>query len=288
MHLLVETPGGNLGQMMHRLETAYTVYYNRRHRRTGHLFQGRYTAVPVEGDEYLLKLSRYIHLNPVHVGSVKRLALEDRIKALRGYAWSSYPAYVGKTQALEGLEVGPVLATMGTGARARREYGRFVETGLAETDAEWEAVRKRSAWGIGSEEFTERLQSLYEEKVRACARKEDVSFRNTMGVRLAPAAIVGVVGEAFGLESGWERERRTDLCRPVAAAMLGKYSGLSQRAVAGLLGVSTGAAVSAQLRRLEQTLATDDAFARRVKHIEGLLGGLRKKAVQAKHLTFKG
>src|ERR1035437_840283 len=57
-HLLIETPMSNLSSFMHRLQTAYAVYFDRRHQRCGHLLQGRYGAVPVEGDEYLLKLSR--------------------------------------------------------------------------------------------------------------------------------------------------------------------------------------------------------------------------------------
>ena len=58
VHLVVETPRANLSQFMHRLQTSYTVYFNLRHQRAGHLVQGRYGAVVVEGDEYLLKLSR--------------------------------------------------------------------------------------------------------------------------------------------------------------------------------------------------------------------------------------
>src|SRR5438132_11567831 len=64
-HLLAQTRRANLGRWMHWLVTSYTVFYNRRHRRIGHLFQGRYKSIVVEADSYLLELSRYIHLNPV-------------------------------------------------------------------------------------------------------------------------------------------------------------------------------------------------------------------------------
>ena len=69
VHLVLETPRANLGRFMHRWQTAYTVYFNRRHRRVGHLVQGRYGAWLVERDAYLLRLSRYVHLNPVFVRS---------------------------------------------------------------------------------------------------------------------------------------------------------------------------------------------------------------------------
>ncbi len=81
-HLLVETPAANLSAFMHKVQTAYTVYFNLRHRRAGHLMQGRFNSTLVQGGEYLLKLSRYIHLNPVFVGRLKAAALEARLKAL--------------------------------------------------------------------------------------------------------------------------------------------------------------------------------------------------------------
>ena len=288
VHFLVETPGGNLGRFMHRLQTAYTVYYNMRHGRAGHLFQGRYKAILVEGDEYLLKLSRYVHLNPVMVGKAKQLSLAERIKELRSYAWSSYRGYLGKAKPVEGLDEKPLLAMMGSGKEARREYGRFVELGLVEKDEELAALKQQGTWGIGSDEFVERVQSLYDEKVRACRQKEDVSFRRKRGDRLESDIIIGVVGEALELEVGWEQERRQDLNRAVVAAMLCKYGGLSQRKVAGIIGVTTGSAVSIQLKRLEQALKRDKALVRRVDHIEGLLGGLRQKVKHVEHLSFKG
>jgi REP element-mobilizing transposase RayT len=207
VHLLVETPGGNLGHFMHRLQTAYTVYYNMRHGRAGHLFQGRYKAILVDGDEYLLRLSRYIHLNPVKVGKAKQLSLPERIKELRSYAWSSYRSYLGKAKPLEGLDEKPLLAMLGNRKEARREYGRYVELGLVEKDEELAAVKQQGTWGIGSDEFVERVQALYDEKVRVCRQKEDVSFRRERGDRLGSDTVIGVVGDALGLEVGWEQER---------------------------------------------------------------------------------
>ncbi len=83
---------------MQSLSTAYTVYYNLRHNRHGHLFDGRYKAKLVEGDDYLLSLSRYVHLNPVQVSSHKEQdkPIDERIKILRSHRWSSYPSYIGK------------------------------------------------------------------------------------------------------------------------------------------------------------------------------------------------
>ncbi|MDA0578562.1 MAG: transposase [Verrucomicrobia bacterium] len=113
VHLVLETPKANLSRFMHDLQTAYTVFYNRRHQRAGHLMQGRFGAQLVEGDEYLLKLSRYVHLNPVHVGSARALGLKERIAALRAYRWSSYRGYVGLGRPLEWMSETPDDARQG-------------------------------------------------------------------------------------------------------------------------------------------------------------------------------
>jgi len=69
-HLLMETPQGNLSQVMQHINGAYTNYFNTKRKRSGHLFQGRYKAILIEADEYAVELSRYIHLNPVRIGAV--------------------------------------------------------------------------------------------------------------------------------------------------------------------------------------------------------------------------
>src|SRR4030066_1532561 len=86
-HLLLETPKGNLSQIMRYINGAYSIYFNVKHKRTGHLFQGRYKAILVDADEYAGELSRYIHLNPVRAGIVSKP---------EQYLWSSYQYYVGK------------------------------------------------------------------------------------------------------------------------------------------------------------------------------------------------
>ena len=67
-HLILETPTGNLSQIMRHINGAYTTYFNVKRKRAGHLFQGRFKAILVEADEYAAELSRYIHLNPVRAG----------------------------------------------------------------------------------------------------------------------------------------------------------------------------------------------------------------------------
>jgi len=178
VHLLCETPRADLSGFMHKLQTPYTVYYNLRHRRAGHLTQGRFGAKPVSGDRYLLKLSRYIHLNPVFVRDIKAQPPGARLRHLRSYRWSSYRGYAGLAKPYGFVDEGPVLGLTAAGVKKqRRAYRRYVEEGLAETDDELVSLLKTSRWGIGDKAFQDHIRDLHAELVPAAKRKEDTSFR---------------------------------------------------------------------------------------------------------------
>ena len=145
-HLLVETPEPNLSRGMRQLNGIYTQRFNRRHARTGHVFQGRYHAVLVDRDSYLLELARYIVLNPVRAGFTGRPEL---------WAWSSYRATAGIEEAPRWLTVEVVLGQFGERReRTRRSYAEFVRQskGLPRV---WEKLRQQIY--LGSEQFIERM-----------------------------------------------------------------------------------------------------------------------------------
>ena len=87
-HLLVETPDGNLSKGMRQLNGVYTQKYNRTNNKVGHVFQGRYKSILVDGDAYLLELSRYIVLNPVRA---------QMVRVAKDWRWSSYVSTQRKT-----------------------------------------------------------------------------------------------------------------------------------------------------------------------------------------------
>lgn len=272
VHLLIETPQGNLSAFMHKLQTAYTVYYNLRHKRAGHLMQGRFGATPVEGDDYLLKLSRYIHLNPVFVGTMVDQPLERRMAELRGYPWSSYQGYTGLAKGNDVVDEGPILEMMEAPAKKRRRvYRRFVEAGLAKADEEFLEVVKGSRWGIGGSEFLERMRDLHTDMVIQAKRPEDVSFRRVEG-EVSPERVVRMVADVFGLKAADLGKRQYDCeARAVAAQMLVRYAGMNQRDIGGRLGMGTGSAVCQQLKRLGVRRVDDPDVDIRMKRIEGML-----------------
>lgn len=116
-HLLLETPRGNLSQIMQHLNGAYTTYFNVKRKRSGHLFQGRYKAIVVEADEYALELSRYLHLNPVRAGIVP-LPQE--------HEWSSYRSYAGISPTPPWLTQNMILSHFNAPSE-KSGYRKFVE-----------------------------------------------------------------------------------------------------------------------------------------------------------------
>jgi len=123
-HLLIETPDANLSLLMKQINGVYTQRSNKRHSRTGHVFQGRFKAIVVDKDEYLLQLCRYIVLNPVRAGMVNSPGK---------HRWSSYAAIAGKAPYSGWLHTDWVLSQFGKKrTKAQDEYRKFVLAGIEE------------------------------------------------------------------------------------------------------------------------------------------------------------
>ena len=130
-HLLVETPLGNLSEFMRYFNITYTSHFNRRHKRAGHLFQGRYKSVLVEKDTYLSAVSKYIHLNPVKVKDFLAKPPSVSIKYLLDYKWSSLPGYVHVKKRLDFVEHDLVLGMFGGDTKSgRKNYKEQLEEDL--------------------------------------------------------------------------------------------------------------------------------------------------------------
>ena len=269
VHLVLETPRGNLSRFMQSVETGYTVYYNFRHNRPGHVLQGRYGAKLVEGNEYLLNLSRYVHLNPVFIDKIKNLSLKERIETLRNYRWSSYPGYAGIAREYEFVASDPILGLMETRKnRQRCEYRKHVESGVAETDEEFMALLKKARLGIGGDEFRVKIDRLYHELVEKSRKPEDAVFRRQIG-NISAEEIFCLLNKTLGLgtERFKERKRKSEL-RPLAAKMLSKYGGLTNRNIAEMLHIGTGAAAGRAIARLDKILEKNHKLKMRLSEME--------------------
>jgi hypothetical protein len=230
-----------------------TFTFNLRHHRAGHLTQGRFKSPLVQGDEYLLRLSRYIHLNPVFVGAWSDRTLDERRAFLRAYRWSSYPGYAGLSKPEDFVDYGPVLALVGKAEEdLSAAYRGYVELGLSQEDAEFLKITRSSSLGLGSEDFHQELNQRYGALIGHRVRSEDVAFRRVQ--QSVPALLIlDRVCAFYGLTiDQLQAHRKSDRFKPIAAWLLTKHGGLTQREVASFLGLSTGAAVCLQLKRLKE------------------------------------
>ena len=146
-HLFVETVHANLSKGMRQLNGVFTQASNRRRRRGGHLFQGRYKGILVDSEAYFLELSRYVVLNPVRAGMV-----DDPGK----WRWSSYRATAGKDQSPSWLTTDAVLSAFGgRKGEARARYRQFVQEGIGATSI-WSGLNRQVF--LGDDGFVERTQ----------------------------------------------------------------------------------------------------------------------------------
>ena len=253
-HLFVETPEANLSAGMQHYNGSYTGYFNRRHRRAGHLFQGRFKGHLIEEEGYFLEVSRYIHLNPVRARAVEQP--ED-------WPWGSCPGYLRGARKLKWITYGRVLGEFGSVAtQARRRYGRFLRAGLDDPSA---SPFDDALGGVllGSSAFVDRVRRLLGEK------PEDLDVPELKQLRPRPAleTIIAAVAAHFDVDTAdWVPGHRSNrAARAVAAYIARRRFGYPATAIAAALGYRDHGGVGQAIRRVEQGTAQ---LERTVKHLE--------------------
>ena len=253
-HLLIETPRANLHQLMQNLNTSYTVFINRKYHRSGHLFQGRYKAIIVDKDMYLLALSRYIHLNPVRAGVVRS---PDQ------YRWTSYEEYVGH-RVLGVVNTWDTLSHFsGDPAKAVAQYKSFVESGIEGTDSPFKDLRAGIV--LGREDFVE-------EKLKAMVRDKgtdrELPALKKLRTKTSIGEVIKAVADHYGIDPDdlRRRSRRFSVQRKVAVYLAKIRSGQRNSSVAVHFGITTQA-VTNVLTEMEKEL---ERSARVREEIEGI------------------
>ena len=177
-HLIIETPDANLSRGMRHLNGIYTQANNRRHGRSGHLFQGRYKGILVDRDNYLQELARYLVLNPVRAGMVKDPA---------DWPWSSYRAMLGEVPVPAWLTTETVLSQFSPqAATARRRYRQFVAEGM-DADPVWSRLRQQIY--LGDSDFVARMQK------QSHVQGDELSIPDAQ--RRGPAPTIAAIAEAY-------------------------------------------------------------------------------------------
>jgi REP element-mobilizing transposase RayT len=223
-HLLVETPEPNLVRGMRRLNGVYTQAFNRRHGLVGHLLQGRYKAILLDKDSYLLEVCRYVVLNPVRVKKKMAASVKD-------WAWSSYLPTVGKAACPDWLAAEQVLTLFGKDQpAARKAYERFVAQGVG-VASPWESVSGQIF--LGKDAFLKKMQKLADTKP-----SKNVTRTHRQPLRPSVEQVLTQVAKTYGLAQKQVLDRSHPDAFKRAVYLLRRQANLTLNEVATLARIS--------------------------------------------------
>ena len=267
VHILFKSGGKGISAVMRKQLTWYAQYYNRRHRRTGHLFENRYKSILCDENNYLLALIRYIHLNPVRAG------MATTLEELDLYPWSGHSAVMGKHQC-EWMDVSYVLSQFGSKVHAARsDYRTFVQEGfvqgrvpeltgggLVRSKGGWSQVESARRRGQ-KEEYDERILGSGEFVTAVFKEIEERQIRQ-FKLRRAGRTIGKIIDQECDensisvqeLKSGSRRRKVCAVRIQIAKRGLDEL-GLSLAEIARNVGVSTSGIARAVKRTEEGTAA---------------------------------
>ena len=262
-HLLIETPHPNLSQAIKWINVSYAAYFNRKRRRSGHLFQGRFKAVLVDADEYLKHLSRYIHLNPVRAGMVEHC---------KDYPWSSYPAFGGYNKSPEWLETNGLLSLFGKDSnKAKKRYRDFVESVQIQ---EIENPSKDIVSGVilGGADF---VNWVKQEILNKKSSSKEIPQLRSLKPRLAPEDLITVVCEEFECERETilRKGKKRNLARDLAIYLSREMTGETGVALGRFFGGISGSGVVVRHNYIANKIETD-------RKLKGWVNRIRNKIIK--------
>jgi REP element-mobilizing transposase RayT len=251
-HLLVETPEANLSQAIRHLNGIYTMRFNRKHGRTGHLFQGRYKAILVDKNIYLMELSRYVVLNPVRAKIVKHP---------REWKWGSYRATAGYEETPAWLETRWLLEQFHSARhKAQERYRQFVMEGLKQKESPWDKLTSQIL--LGKEEFAEHIRGKMRGKhhEEAPRRQQELGLPKAQEILEKAAKTYGVKVRDIVVPA-----RRVNEGRDVGIWALRQACRLSLDKIGKIMGVKYSA-VSHAVARMKKKIREDKKFERKVRN----------------------
>ncbi|MGA2531895.1 MAG: transposase [Candidatus Aminicenantales bacterium] len=248
-HLLIETPHGQLSRIAHSINTTFSVYFNKRHDRCGHLFQGRFKAILVQAEEYAREVGPYVHLNPVRAGIVD---------SPEEYAWSNYREYLGTMSPRPWTSTSLILSAFGAEPSiAMQRYSEYVTWRLKQKLPN--PLEAAAASGIlGRPEFIEQMEKTFLTERRG-ERNRDFPQLRKLRDRPKMADILAVAKEIFGQENRYARK--------VAILIIHKNTNYSLREIGDFFRIGISA-ITDICRRTKKDLLFNETLTQEVQEIE--------------------
>ncbi len=238
-HMLIRTNEPNLSRTMQWIQTAYSIYYNREHKRSGHLFQGRYKSIVVGEESYWHVLSFYIHLNPQRAGIIEKLSK---------YKWSSYHDYVSARKVHKWVNSEAVLDGFGKDIQdSRKEYRKLIrEVSGKEKDF---LADVKYGMILGGDKFVGWVQKKFIDRKEK--KDEDLPQKKRISDDGVIDRVIEEVIRNYKIEKSTLLQRKRHIsfeARDVGMYILKMYTGLKNKAIGEIFGVSLSAVNKAALR----------------------------------------
>ncbi len=262
-HLLVTTPEGNLSSFMRHFNIAYTSSFNRRHNRSGHLYQGRYKAYLVDADTYLKELSRYIHLNPVRTKAHAGMETERRITILKGFSHSSFAGYTNTKKRDAFVHYQTVLDYFGGDTKeGRAAYRQFVYRGLNKVESSPLDIGKGNGI-IGSDGFINDIKEKYLTRMDPASGREQPHLKE-----IRSSYTPGKLIDAFCALTGNDRDEicrrgKNSTERSMLMELLYRFCNIRQPEIGRYLGNIDYSSVSISRKRLRLKMEKDSTLKQR-------------------------
>jgi putative transposase len=271
-HLFVETPGGNLSRFMQRLNTAYSMYHRYKRTLPGHCFQGRFGAKLVDGDAYILRLTRYIHLNPVKVAACAELNTESKLARLYAHRWSSLAGYADPALAEPMVDYRWLALTGRQTQRGRHAaYTRYIESFVSKDDTVMVEAIAANRYAIGDGAFVEQVESDLRDVRVAKGVYGDIRWPTGSHVPVEQVAVT--VAGAFKLPVAELQGQgyAVRLAKKFALELACRHSGESQRRIGEYFGYRGNGAVGKQRQRLRELLEDNNELEKKLEKTEKAL-----------------
>ena len=259
-HLLVETPDANLSKAMQWVNVSYATYFNKKHRRHGHLFQGRFKAILIDADVYLKHLSRYIHLNPVRA---------KMVSSPSAYHWSSYGAFSGLQKVPQFIETNWLLSNFGKNRKeAQKNYRNFVEKVDAQT-VENPGELVAEGFLLGDVDFTNWVKDTF---LSNRVDEKEIPQLKKLKPKIALENVIQAVAQDFGCsqELILAKGRKKNKAREVAIYLARNMSGVSCKKLGEYFGGVSGALITIMHNRIAEKVLQN----RKLRH---RLGEIKKR-----------
>jgi REP element-mobilizing transposase RayT len=268
-HFLVTTPEGNLSEFMRHFNISYTSAFNRKHHRVGHLYQGRYKSFLIDVDNYLLEVSRYIHLNPVRSEKFKKKSITEKWNLLSKRNPSSLSGYFSAVKRKDFVNYHTVLEYMGGDNKEGREaYKKFIGSGLKQNLKNPLELGKGSGI-IGEADFVNWIKKMFIKNKESS--REQPALRELQKMFDPKELIIHVCDLMEMNEDEICRKGRNSIERAMLMEMLYRFCNITQPEIGNLVGGIDYSAVSLARQRLQVRLTQEPKLRKKFNQLQNQL-----------------